>query len=400
MSICKEFSILDGPQKRYLIYMFFFWTIDYWNTLLRRLGIEKAELTNMILLLIVALSCKSIWSYYVRRKDSLRYVFLALVYFLSGIIYPESSGYIAENANRFLICTLPFYFVGLTFTFEENRKWVIRFAYFITILNVAYMFLFTSNPFDADKQEAMRKAYILLPSLLVILWNFIESRKVIDMFFAVLCFVMISGYGTRGPFVCMIFFLLVYLFFYKEWKRPKIARGLVVICSFALYVYAEYFAMLMINIVTRIGLSTRIFDSILNNSFINFEKSHGRDIIQEALFIRLDANNGQGFGLYTDRIVGNGSYAHNFFVEVWYQFGYIIGSAIALAYLLLVVFTLNNSKNRTSSIFIVAIFCASFLQLMFSGSYLQNTGFYFLMGLCAQNVRKSQFNYHISNLEI
>lgn len=374
--------------------MFFFWTFKYWDTLWRRVGFEEANLPNMILLLILALSCKSVWANQVRLKDIFIYAFIFFIYFLSSLIYPNSSMYVEENAVKYLVCTLPFYFVGLTFNFSGNRKWIVLFAYFATVLNIAYMFLITSNTFDSDHQEAMRKAYILLPSLLVILWNFIESRKIIDMLFAALCFMMISGYGTRGPFLCMIFFLAVYFFFYKQWKRPTIARGLIVICTYALYIFSEYFAMFMITVVGTIGLSTRIFDSILNDAFINYEQSHGRDELQEALFIRLNANGGQGFGLYTDRIVGDGYFAHNFFVEVWYQFGYIIGSAIAIAFLLLVVYALRKSKNITSSIFIVAIFCACFLQMMFSSSYLQNTGFYFLIGLCVQNIRKSQYNYY------
>lgn len=393
MNIIKEFLRLESYQKRYLIYIFFFWTFKYWDTFWRRIGLEDGSLPNMFLLLFLALTCKRVWNYQVRLIDVFFYVGIVLLYFISGVVYPDSSSVLDDNAVKFLVCTLPFYFVGLTFKFAENRKWVVLFAYFATILNIAYMFV-TSNNFDADHQESMRKAYLLVPSLLVILWNCIESKKKIDMFFAALSFLLISGYGTRGPFVCMLFFLAIYFIFYKKWNYPLLVRSGIIFGTYLLYILAEYFAMFMIRVIGSVGLSTRIFDSMLNDAFLNYEQSHGRDEIQDALLLRINNNNGNGFGLFTDRLVGEETYAHNFFVEIWYNFGYYMGSIFALTYLLLVALTLRKTKDRTSAIFVVAMFSSFFVQLMFSSSYLQNTGFFFLMGLCVQNLRKSQSNYY------
>src|SRR5699024_525386 len=88
-------------------------------------------------------------------------------------------------------------------------------------------------------------------------------------------------------------------------------------------------------------------------------------------------------GLYFDRIVANGSYAHNLILELLLEYGYLLGGLIIVwlcFYMIRSVYIAR--KDLDASVVLYTLIACGFLRLMFSGSYLLNeAGFWLLLGM-------------------
>lgn len=86
-----------------------------------------------------------------------------------------------------------------------------------------------------------------------------------------------------------------------------------------------------------------------------------------------------------------GVYAHNIALELWVEFGVIIGTIVLVA---LIVTFLRGYLCSTSSAekgLIIVLICSSFLKLFLSGSFMDDRWFFALIGLCVGAIRKSKY---------
>lgn len=394
MNIFRKYGQLDTNGRLYLLFISFFWLFDFFGALWRRVGVEPS-VANFILLMILALLCYGKWRHLVRISDVSLFFFFILIYLLSPFVYPKTQILVYSNAFEVLCLLAPFYFVGVAFNVKEYTYWITLLSRLAVIVNVLYS-LRSSTGAEID-EESMHKAYILLPSVLFILWQFMERYKLIDLLFFALGFFMECSMGSRGPFVCILFFTVMYLLFFREWKYKRTIRIVLIAVGTFLYLLSKYIAEIMIILLATFGKSTRIFDKMLDDSLINYENSSGRDQIHEEIFQKLSADNvGIGYGLYSDRILTDGYYAHNIFIELWCSFGYVIGSILVGIILVLFIRFFLKSKGNDVKIFGLIFFTASFIKLMFSGSFIIDGYFYFLLGYCINGLRESK-SYKINS---
>ena len=109
--------------------------------------------------------------------------------------------------------------------------------------------------------------------------------------------------------------------------------------------------------------------------------------VDESLLDKLNENGG-GFGLMADRLeVG---YAHNIIVELWYAYGYIIGSLVIAIFLFLVLSLFLKSHDRSTKLFVLLFFTFTFIKLLFSGTFITDGFFFFLIGLCLTGLREAK----------
>ena len=89
-----------------------------------------------------------------------------------------------------------------------------------------------------------------------------------------------------------------------------------------------------------------------------------------------------GYGLYGDRGITEGRYAHNFFLEIMVQYGLLVGSAIVI-YIVILILAGFFTKDRDKKILFIAFFSASVIKLMMSSSYLsKEPALYSMFGIC------------------
>ncbi len=389
MSFIQKYRQLGTNSRLYLFFISFFWLYGFFGAFWRRIGVEP-NIANSILLFILAVASHGKWRHKIHLSDIAFYFLFVCLYFISTIVYPISKGLVIHFAYEVLLVTVPFYFVGIIFKAEEYSYWLVLLSRLSIIINVVFTLILSSQ--SSNIVEEMHRAYLVLPSVLYLLWRMFESFKKIDLFFFAIGFFMISSMGSRGPFVCVLFFAVAYLFFFKEWKHKTVARIVLVVIGIAFYVLSSYFAIFMVQLLGSFGFSTRIFDSMLGDALLNYENSNGRDIIQAELFQQLSMDyRGIGYGLFSDRVFSSyGFSAHNMIIELWFSFGYYIGSAILGFLLLLFIRFFVRVKDNQIKVFGLIFFTSSVIKLMFSGCFILDGLLFFLIGYCVNGLRTSK----------
>ena len=90
------------------------------------------------------------------------------------------------------------------------------------------------------------------------------------------------------------------------------------------------------------------------------------------------------------RILANGFYAHNIFIEIFVHYGIIFGIVLTCILVSIILAGLFRT-SRTKSVVTFTLLSAGFLKLLFSGSYLnQEPAFYALLGLCVSTLSKQK----------
>ena len=182
-------------------------------------------------------------------------------------------------------------------------------------------------------------------------------------------------YGSRGSFLTLI--VLLMFLFYERMKRHKIVLVLTLLVSVVV-------SFLVSPTVLLEGYSSRTIGKIVANSLFDL---NGRAEIWTYLFKCSFEDVFLGHGLCGDRYylsliysTSNQVYAHNFFLELFVDFGVVgLGFGLFLVYRLMVY--LINEKNTKIKTLVVIFTFVSFLQLMFSRSFLTETGLFFMFGI-------------------
>lgn len=185
--------------------------------------------------------------------------------------------------------------------------------------------------------------------------------------------------GCRGALVCYLCSIFLFVLFSEGIsKNAKVALYFVMFVTivFVTFFWNEMISSL-INILNSIGIDSRTLTQLLNQTF--FDDS-GRSAVQKIVIANIGL---LPKGLYFDRIVANGSYAHNLILELLLEYGYLLGGLIIVwlcFYMIRSVYIAR--KDLDASVVLYTLIACGFLRLMFSGSYLLNeAGFWLLLGM-------------------
>ena len=141
----------------------------------------------------------------------------------------------------------------------------------------------------------------------------------------------------------------------------------------------------MYNKANSLGLSVRIFDKLLSGTASNVSS---RDVIQAKLFDAIGVRLFDGYGLCGDRVIA-GSYAHNIVIELWVEFGLLIGTMIFALIALTLLRGYLSAKTIECKGLIISLIFACFFKLFLSGSYLDEKFLFLLLGLCVAEIRRA-----------
>jgi hypothetical protein len=238
--------------------------------------------------------------------------------------------------------------------------------------------------------DNMSFAYYYLPFTIYALYKLFAKRTFSNTiyFFAALFTIVLAG--TRGPLMCIIVFFLLYVILQSDLKN----KLLIVFMSLAggAYVYSDYFLInirsLNIFLNEQFDFRSRIFEYIINQDILN--KSN-RNILSDRLIEAIQQRPLRGYGIMGDRVithniltVDRGTYAHNLFIELFVQYGVIIGTLLLLSLFLLILrsYYKNNLLGKNWILILVSI---SIAKLVVSGSYLFEPMLFLLIGFGCNN---------------
>ena len=366
--------------------------LGYWrgiNNHLPVLGTMTDELEWCIVLAPILLSLPRLWKR-IKTSDHI-FVFACLIFYLLNIqLFPQNADVLVNRLFSFSLLTLPYYYIGVTLDIKRFYK----FFYYISVVAVFmcafYELLYAQSAFytgDVDTSEYnMELAYSILPHVLMVSWRALKSFVILNIAPMLLGLMLLLSFGTRGPVICAIVFIAIYLLFIRPSKYQKTMRIITVACAVYAMSFLDQFMTFMQLMTFQLGMSTRIFDKYFEGEL---EDSSGRDYIRETLLRELSIDN----SLFGHGVLGSypyvNTYPHNIVLEFLFSFGWVWGIAILFCIVYIIAKMLINTHQCEINVtFGIILVIASILKLCFSSTFVDDALFFMLLGYCVNSSRK------------
>lgn len=256
---------------------------------------------------------------------------------------------------------------------------LISIAFVPILLNIYFKQYFLNILFDY-----MFLGQGITPVCLFFVFLWYEKREGYAFFFSLILFVIILLFTNRGSFLwTSLAFLYI---FYKLPMKRKIKS--VVILTLITFVFLVFF-------YDKIDLSvSRTLSKLLDHSVTT---GSGRNKYYDYTLNQIDLNPFIGNGIYKSRVLLadalhldkiNAAYPHNFFLEIFFQFGIIIPVLLILLFIGYIYVCFRNGK-RFQNDFFIYVFFAFFLRLMLSGTYIIDFSIPLMLSfICNKSIRK------------
>lgn len=265
---------------------------------------------------------------------------------------------------------------------------------------VAFVFLASQN--DASRADAALKLATVIMTVFLqsSLGSVMQATTVAGydmglgfdaLFFALLSLhFIVDCRGVRSLPMTAVWALrfLVYIFGSKgPILRKMLALVLVVCLLLTLVTFLNGLVSMLNHQLNSMGITSRTLEKFL---YADIASDSGRSTIWSTLIPRITA---LGNGPFSDQAyLGPGNYCHNFFLEIFYDFGIPFGIVIlgVLAWFLILSFRSCNVSPWFPIFLTLLAFCIGRLGL--SGTFWTETYFWGLlavMGLCTADLKKN-----------
>lgn len=325
-------------------------------------------------------------------KQVLLYITIVMFYLMSIFVYPMTEQWVLDSAVDFLVWTVPLLFLGIgMYDADIDIKRLTAYSRIIIIVMSVVFFFMTEH--DADATH-MGRAYLVLPSVMLLTYQAFKDKKLYDIAIALLGGGFLIACSTRGA-VLLLFVFVIWIAFVA---KMRVLQGVLV--ASAVFILSSNVRNAVIGfgigILSRFGFNTRIFDMMLLG---NLNSDNGRDYLGEVVTEMIDSSPFWGNGLFSDRIAtselpwidSNGVYAHNIILELWCQYGYIIGSILLLLTMLLCIYSVWKEKGDKRVIWCILI-CTYVGKLFMSSSYLIEPYFFLTVGVCYSTYKRNRLD--------
>lgn len=271
----------------------------------------------------------------------------------------------------------------------------------VTIILIVYYYAYT---FDIENAASYVFGYdmflgfrMLLPCLFAL--NFALSNKndikLVERFFwigmTILSTYVILAYGSRGPLLG-IFMLVIMKYGTMFLPRKdisvmkKIFVSLLVILAMIIF-YFNFTKLLMIfsSYLSSLGISSRTVQRFLSSTATY---DNGRYKLFSMVLSKINI---WGHGPFSDQFYfGEGNYAHNFVLEILFDFGLFGGTLIIIVLFYKFVKVLKVSAYSSWYEIFAVLFSYCFGRLIFSGTFWTETNFWLFLGVgyaCLRDAR-------------
>jgi hypothetical protein len=231
-----------------------------------------------------------------------------------------------------------------------------------------------------DQTYSMHFSYAMLVVMLLHLNEWLARKKTIYFVIAVVEFLMILLFGSRGALVCVAVFLILKIISTEGSLRKKIPL-IVVICigTVGLFFIFDYFRPLILQYLSSRGKLSRTLKLLLIGEFSSYDS--GRidlwnrviELIQERPIL------GWGIGGAVNQM--GYPYPHQLFLDLLLTFGIPLGVLL----ITLIFYQVIRAVIRQNGVHkdLIQIFgSTAMVCLMFSGTVFTNFYFFLFMGLC------------------
>ena len=232
--------------------------------------------------------------------------------------------------------------------------------------------------------------YNALIFVLVFLYCALEEKKPLDWIGAAVGLFIILAGGSRGPFLDIGIFFLIYILLKMARSRKKTVLLISLILGFTiLWIVYPYLLAFLSSILTRVGLSSRFITKLLSGEIAT---DSGRYQIWAAAWEMIKAKP-WGYGAFGSRPVISQyiyvAHPHQFFLEVLVDFGVLLGGAIII-WLICSTVKLFRMKGLPEWKGVFLVFFARACQLLISLTFWHSIGLWgaLAVGVCMYSARR------------
>lgn len=317
----------------------------------------------------------------VKKELVITFLVLLMIIAFTGFISPENYhasfteliDFMSNPLYYFLFSIIGYFTIRHIKSIEEFTSTLFIYSIIVVAISILNYFLLFTNGYTA---EYMVVSYDALFFVVFSLLMSIQKKQILYLFFGLVGVVFIFTIGARGALISLLLSFFVYFIFKKQKLIAKVAVSFgFLVVFFMMYNNLDVYLRLFGRQLDSLEIQSKIIGSYLDNSFLY---DSGRSQLQSLLFKNVSPF---GKGIFGDRVILEGGYAHNIFVEIIYQWGYFIGLSLFFLLLFKFVQVLRNS-NRLQLILIASFLSVGFFKLFFSGSYLTEVNFGLLLGVC------------------
>ena len=259
-------------------------------------------------------------------------------------------------------------------------------AYIVFALGFMYASLAIIGVIDFGDSYMSFSYYMLLPTVVFMNKTFNRCTAVTLLLTLISLFILIS-FGARGPFIGIFAFLILKLIQPSSKTGNKLNYKKIIIIALLLLIimFQKEILQFIESIIESFGIKSRTISLFLKNDW----DLTGRDLIFKDAIDKISQKPILGWGLAGDRIAsGRNDYIHNFYLEVYLNFGIIFGTILILIITYKMIEMIVKLKNINYEIFIILL-VVGFFHLLVSSSYLIDFRFWIFAGaLFNNNFRK------------
>ncbi len=298
--------------------------------------------------------------------------------------FPENTAFLNEEIFYSVFCVFPFYFFGRLFSFHDFFDKLVYLSTICILLELFYFLVYAQQNKTVSEMandDNMWAAYQIMPHVALVMWSMLQRFRIWKaLIFVAGCLFLLSC-GTRGTFVCMGFFGVIYFFFYMRFKGAIYVKAGIILAIALTILTLESTLYYVVTTFTRLNLSTRIIEKLLLGDLGN--DSHRSMLRDRLIQILDDGDYFWGFGAFGCRnfdII----YPHLLPLDFVCTFGYLLGSMLFAALCYLIIKAMWVTRGTKEQISIVFLFSLSIIKLLMSNTFLSEPYFYIFIGACCK----------------
>lgn len=309
------------------------------------------------------------------------YIVAIVLFAINILLFPENLVNLKELVFPLFFMCLPSFLYSLSIVhLSELKKVMQKTSMIVCFAGLSITILVFAGKVSVGDYSMSLSYYMLLPAVISLdgIFEKFNLKSFIEFFISS---VVILSIGSRGAILCMAVFAILKIVF-AMMLNLKAARVAIVALILGIAVWLSYYEILagLSNVLEKFGIRSRSVILFLRGDV----HLSGRDVIFAKVMHEVKNSPILGIGLSGDRRIVGKSYVHNIVLEIFANFGFVVGTFL----LVLLIYSICKAllKKDSLSTAVVTIWMSlGFVHLFVSSSYLIDLKFWLFMGLVCRS---------------
>ncbi len=312
-----------------------------------------------------------------------------LVILINYLLFPDLNRFFKNTVLSFLTFCMTTYLICYSITdFELLKRQLTRISFAISAMTILFLIGVFSGKILSfnDNRYSMGLGYSCTIPAIILTIDAVQKKRMVSIISVIALSVTIVSFGSRGPIIELILFAAFFSVRYLFNKRKYFQSALILLVITVTLLFYKNLLSFFSLLLQRSGIQSRVIRVLTTQTLY----LSGRDTFYEILIpiIRDNPFAIRGINAEWDIL---GIYAHNFIIELLYQFGIVLGTAIVMLIIVRMVKTLFIKEIDVSGILCLMFMFASIPQLFVSGSLWTSYTFWLWMAIYSKIMTTKQY---------